>query len=245
LSRVTVVTVSRSDLEFSPMQTRRASMRTLVAVAGELFRGFRRLHFLGPCVTIFGSARLGDGTTAYAVTRLLASRLAARGFTIVTGGGPGLMEAANRGAREVGGTSVGCTIRLPNEQRGNDFLDLRVDFEWFFTRKFMLLRYSYAFVVMPGGFGTLDELFEALTLVQTGKLKGFPIVVMGDEYWSPLRDQLETMVAAGTIAAKDLELVLFTDDPARAVEHIEHHAVRRFGLERRLAPIRLLGESRP
>lgn len=242
---MTVVTMPSQGDQFERLGTRTGSLRTLLVITAELFKGFRRLHFLGPCVTVFGSARLGEGTPEYDATRRLAARLAARGFAVVTGGGPGLMEAANRGARDVGGTSVGCTIRLPHEQRGNKFLDLRVDFDWFLTRKFMLLRYSYAFVVMPGGFGTLDELFEALTQVQTGKMRPFPIVVMGDEYWSPLRAQLANMLAAGTIAAKDLELVLFTDDVDVAASHVEHHAVQRFGLARRLAPSRLLGESRP
>ncbi|MBU6202015.1 MAG: TIGR00730 family Rossman fold protein [Acidobacteria bacterium] len=226
-------------------RSRLGNLRVVVDVAFEMVRGFRRLHFLDPCVTVFGSARIGSGDPVYAQTREVAARLAARGFSIVTGGGPGLMEAANRGARDAGGVSVGCTIRLPHEQRGNEFLDVRVDFEHFLTRKYMLLKYSYAFVVMPGGFGTLDELFEALTLVQTGKIERFPVVLMGTEYWAPLRDQLRRMVEAGTIASKDFEHVLFTDDVTETVRHIEMHAVARFGLERRLEPSRLLGERRP
>jgi uncharacterized protein (TIGR00730 family) len=213
-------------------------------VAREMLRGFRHLHFLDPCVTVFGSARVPESDPVYGITRRLAARLASRGFTVVTGGGPGLMEAANRGARDAGGPSVGCTITLPNEQRGNAFLDVQVNFEYFLTRKYMLLKYSYAFVVMPGGFGTLDELFEALTLVQTGKIEHFPIVVMGHEYWSPLRAQLENMLAAGTISARDLDLVLFTEDVEEAVRHIEANAVERFGLHPRLRPNPLLGEHR-
>ena len=226
-------------------RSRLGNLRIVVEVAAEMIRGFRRLHFLDPCVTVFGSARVPSTDPAYAQTEAVAACLAARGFTIVTGGGPGLMEAANRGARSAGGVSVGCTIRLPNEQRGNDFVDVRVDFEHFLTRKYMLLKYSYAFVVMPGGFGTLDELFEALTLVQTGKLPHFPIVVMGDEYWAPLRDQLDRMLASGMIAEKDLDLVLFTEDIDAAVAHIEKNAVARFGLDEHLEPSRLLGERRP
>ena len=207
-----------------------------------MVRGFRRLHFLDPCVTVFGSARIREDDPVYASTREVAARLASRGFSIVTGGGPGLMEAANRGARDAGGTSVGCTIRLPSEQQGNDYLDVRVDFEHFLARKYMLLKYSYAFVVMPGGFGTLDELFEALTLVQTGKISNFPVVLFGSEYWAPLRAQLETMVSAGTVSPGDMDLVLFTDDVEEVVSHIERAAVVRFELERHLRPSSLLGE---
>ena len=223
-------------------RSRTGNLRVVLEVALEMLRGFRRLHFLDPCVTVFGSARVSQTDPVYARTREVAKRLSARGFSIVTGGGPGLMEAANRGARDAGGVSVGCTIRLPHEQQSNEFLDVSVDFEHFITRKYMLLKYSYAFIVMPGGFGTLDELFEALTLVQTGKIAQFPIVVMGEEYWAPLRDQLRRMLEAGTIAVKDLELVLFTEDVEEAVRHVEVNAVARFGLEPHLKPSRLLGE---
>lgn len=208
-----------------------------------MIRGFRALHFLDPCVTVFGSARLREGDPAYDLTRTVAARLASRGFTIVTGGGPGLMEAANRGAKDAGGTSVGCTIVLPNEQQGNEFLDVHVDFEYFLVRKYMLLKYSYAFVVMPGGFGTLDELFEALTLIQTGKVANFPMAVMGAEYWQPLRDQLDRMLEAGTISPSDLDLLLFTEDPDEVCAHVESRAVERFLLEPHLRPNRLLGEG--
>lgn len=235
-----------ANLSRTPLteRSRLGNLRVVAEVAFEMIRGFRRLHFLDPCVTVFGSARITQADPIYERTRQVSARLASRGFSIVTGGGPGLMEAANRGAKDAGGVSVGCTIRLPHEQRGNDFLDVRVDFEHFLTRKYMLLKYSYAFVVMPGGFGTLDELFEALTLVQTGKIAKFPIVLMGDEYWAPLREQLERMLEAKTIAAKDLELVLFTEDVDEAVRHIEENAVARFGLERHLEPSSLLGERR-
>jgi len=233
---------SRRGLE---ERSRLGNLRVVVEVAFEMVRGFRRLHFLDPCVAVFGSARIAEGDPVYERTRKVASRLAARGFSIVTGGGPGLMEAANRGAREAGGVSVGCTIQLPHEERSNDFLDVHVDFEYFLTRKYMLLKYSYAFVVMPGGFGTVDELFEALTLIQTEKIERFPIVLMGQEYWEPLRMQLDRMLETGTISAKDRDLVLFTEDVEEAVRHIEANAVARFDLEPHLEPSRLLGERRP
>jgi uncharacterized protein (TIGR00730 family) len=168
--------------------------------------------------------------------------LAEAGFTIITGGGPGIMEAGNRGAHEVGGHSVGCNIRLPLEQEPNPYLDVSVDFDYFFVRKMMLVKYSYAFVVMPGGFGTLDEMFEALTLIQTAKIHDFPVVVMGSHYWGPLRAQIDTMVATEMITPKDIDLLCFTDDVAHAVDHIRSRTVERFGLHRRLRPLRVLGE---
>ena len=155
------------------------------------------------------------------------------------------MEAANRGAREAGGRSVGCNILLPVEQKLNPYLDVCVTFEHFFVRKVMLVKYSYAFVVMPGGLGTMDELFEAATLIQTGKIEGFPVVVFGREYWKPLFDLLHEMVRVGTIAPGDLDLLLMTDSVDDAMAHIERHAIERFGLVRRPPPrrSRMLGEG--
>jgi hypothetical protein len=209
----------------------------------ELLRGFRSLHFVGPCVTIFGSARVGEDRAEYQLTRTLANDLAQRGFTIMTGGGPGIMEAANRGARDAGGTSVGCNIVLPHEQEPNSYLDVSINFRYFFVRKLMLIKYSYAFVAMPGGFGTLDELFEALTLIQTGKIHNFPVVLMGTSYWQPLITQLDEMVDKEMIDSEDLDLLLVTDDVTTALDHIEKLAVHRFRLHQRLQPIRVLGES--
>jgi hypothetical protein len=209
----------------------------------ELLRGFRSLHFVGPCVTIFGSARVGEDSAEYQLTRTLANDLAQRGFTIMTGGGPGIMEAANRGARDAGGTSVGCNIVLPHEQEPNSYLDVSINFRYFFVRKLMLIKYSYAFVAMPGGFGTLDELFEALTLIQTGKIHNFPVVLMGTSYWQPLITQLDEMVDKEMIDSEDLDLLLVTDDVTTALDHIEKLAVHRFRLHQRLQPIRVLGES--
>lgn len=222
---------------------RRRELGTILRVSRELLRGFRGLHFVGPCVTIFGSARIEETDRAYVAAREVASRLGDFGFTIMTGGGPGIMEAGNRGARDVGATSVGCTIELPAEQSSNPYLDVEISFEHFFVRKVMLVKYSYAFVVMQGGFGTGDEMFEALTLIQTGKIQQFPVVLMGVDYWSDLVEQLEAMVDRSMISRADLRLLLVTDDPAEAAAHIRDRAVTQFSLAERLRPLRVLGES--
>ncbi|MFA6046305.1 MAG: TIGR00730 family Rossman fold protein [Phycisphaerales bacterium] len=191
-------------------------------IAAEFIRGFRALHFVGPCVTVFGSARFKEDNRYYQMAREVGARIASLNMTVMTGGGPGIMEAANRGAREAGGKSLGCNIVLPMEQQPNPYLDRFITFRYFFVRKVMLVKYSYAFVVMPGGFGTLDETFEALTLVQTGKMLSFPVVLMGVDFWSPLIDFLkQRMLEAGTIGQKDLDLITLTDSPDDAVEHIK------------------------
>ena len=161
---------------------------TLFRVMADFLRGFRALHFVGPCVTVFGSARIRTDNPYYEMARQMGAGLVRLGFTVMTGGGPGIMEAANRGAKEAGGRSVGCNIKLPVEQAPNEYLDRSVTLYYFFVRKTLLIKYSYAFVVMPGGAGTLDELFEALTLIQTGKIRNFPIVVMGTDYWRELTE---------------------------------------------------------
>ena len=217
---------------------------TIFRVTAEMLRGFRRLHFVGPCVTVFGSARVAEGSFEYDASRHVAERFAHAGFAIITGGGPGVMEAANRGARDAGALSIGCNIRLPHEQKPNDFLDVSIDFNYFFVRKVMLVKYSYAFIVMPGGFGTMDELFEALTLIQTGKIENFPVVVMGRDYWDGLRDQLDSMVERGMIDRRDLDLVLVTDDVDEAVAHVQRAVGDRLVLHPRRRPIRALGEAR-
>lgn len=217
---------------------------TVVRVTRELLRGFRKLHFVGPCVTIFGSARVAEGSVEYETAREVARRLGDEGFSIITGGGPGVMEAANRGARDADVISIGCNIRLPHEQKPNDHLDVSIDFDYFFVRKVMLVKYSYAFVVMPGGFGTMDELFEALTLIQTGKIHDFPVVVMGSVFWRDLQEQLDAMVDRGMIDRSDLDLVLVTDDAEDAVAYIRHAVRERFALRPQLRPIRALGERR-
>ena len=178
---------------------------TLVRVVFDFLRGFRVLHFVGPCVTVFGSARVGQESPYYDTARKMGAAIARLGFTVMTGAGPGIMEAANRGAKEVGGRSVGCNIELPFEQAANPYLDRCVRLHYFFVRKALLIKYSYAFVIMPGGAGTLDELSEALTLIQTGKIKNFPIVIMGMDYWRELIGFIEKMAKTGMIDAKRSE----------------------------------------
>ena len=205
---------------------------TLFRVMADFLRGFRVLHFVGPCVSVFGSARIKPGSPEYELAREMGAGIARLGFTVMTGAGPGIMEAANRGAKEVGGHSVGCNIKLPFEQRPNAYLDRCVTLDYFFVRKTLLVKYSYAFVVMPGGAGTVDELFEALTLIQTGKIQNFPIVVMGTDYWRELSNLLEKMARLGTIDPKDLGLVYVTDSTEEALEHIRQRAIEPVGLKR-------------
>ena len=211
----------------------------------DLIAGFRTLHFVGPCVTVFGSARYDDSHPYYALGRDVGAGIAGLGFTVMTGGGPGLMEAVNRGARDAGGRSVGCNIALPLEQHPNRYLDQWVTCRYFFVRKVLLFKYSYAFVALPGGLGTLDELFEALTLIQTKKIASFPVVLIGTDYWRPFHDLLHHLAANGTISPADLDLLLITDSVSEALQHIERYAVQQFGLtRRRLRPSTLLGEPR-
>jgi uncharacterized protein (TIGR00730 family) len=198
----------------------------------DFLRGIRVLHFVGPCVVIFGSARFGEDHPYYAIARDLGRRVSRLGFTVLTGGGPGLMEAANRGARDVGGRSVGCNIELPLEQAPNLYLDRWVTCHYFFVRKVLLFKYSYAFIALPGGLGTLDELCEALTLIQTGKIRSFPVVLIGTSYWRPFMDLLQEMLVEGAISESDLSLLIVTDDLDEAISHLEHHAVSAFGLKR-------------
>jgi uncharacterized protein (TIGR00730 family) len=203
---------------------------TLIRVIVDFLRGFRVLHFVGPCVTIFGSARVTESSPHYKLARKMGSAVARLGFTVMTGGGPGIMEAANRGAKDVDGRSVGCGIELPHEQKPNAFLDRYVAMNYFFVRKTLLIKYSYAFVVMPGGAGTLDELFEALTLIQTHKIKDFPIVIMGTTYWAELIDFVAKMAASGMINEADVNLLYATDSVDEAIEHIREKAIKPFGL---------------
>ena len=204
---------------------------TLVRVVLDFLRGFRVLHFVGPCVTVFGSARIEPDSPYYKLARDMGSAIARLGFTVMTGGGPGIMEATNRGARDVNGRSVGCGIHLPHEQKENAFLDRSVTMHYFFVRKALLVKYSYAFVVMPGGAGTLDELFEALTLIQTGKIRNFPIVIMGVDYWRELIEFIKKMANAGTISASDVDLIYATDSVEEAIAHIREKAIVPFGLK--------------
>ena len=201
-------------------------------IASEFLRGFRKLHFAGPCVTVFGSARFGEENKWYQLARSVGAELGRRGFTVMTGGGPGIMEAANRGARDVKAPSIGCNIILPHEQVENPYCDRQIRFRYFFIRKVMLVKYSYGFVVMPGGFGTLDEFFEALTLVQTKTIDDFPIVLMGRAYWDELFDFIDhRLLREGTISTTDRSLYRMTDDPIEAADYISETARRRFGLK--------------
>jgi hypothetical protein len=227
-------------------QSRTRELLMLLRAGRDFIRGFRTLHFVGPCVTVFGSARFKEGSEYYELAREIGKALVRVGFTVMTGGGPGVMEGANRGAREAGGASVGCNIELPFEQYPNPYLDKWVVCHYFFVRKVLLLKYSYAFVVLPGGFGTLDELTEALTLIQTSKIDQFPVVLMGRSYWTPFLDLCQRMIESGTISAHDLDLMLVTDSVDEAMAHIEQKAVVKFGLTRRRRrprPSILLGEK--
>jgi uncharacterized protein (TIGR00730 family) len=204
----------------------------------DFLRGFFRFRLVGACVTVFGSARFQEGHPYYALARDLAQRVGRLGFTVMTGGGPGLMEAANRGARDVGAGSIGCNIELPREQTPNPYLDRFVTCRYFFVRKVLLFKYSFAFVALPGGIGTMDELFEALTLIQTRKSIQVPVVLIGAMYWRALLRQIEQMLNADAVEPGELDLLLVTDDLDEAVEHIRRHAIERFRLHpRRRRPL--------
>ena len=202
-------------------ESRFEDTRGAFRILTEFLRGSERLHDLWPCVTVFGSARLGAGHSSYALGRELGAGLARAGYTVMTGGGPGLMEAANRGAREAGGRSVGCNIRLPVEQQPNPYVDRVMTFRHFFVRKVMLVKHSVGFVALPGGLGTFDEMFEAANLIQTGTIVRFPIVLLGTEFWEPilavLRDRL---LGAHTVDAIDLDELLVTDSVSACLAHI-------------------------
>jgi uncharacterized protein (TIGR00730 family) len=190
-------------------------------ILSEFVDGFDAMARVGPAVTVFGSARIRRDDPVYALAREIGRRLADAGYAVITGGGPGVMEAANRGCREGGGLSVGCNIELPHEQGMNPYVDLGVEFRYFFARKVMFVKYADGFVIMPGGFGTLDELFEALTLIQTDRVRRFPVVLVGRAYWSGLVDWMrDTLLAHGAIEAGDVELFHITDDPAEVPDFI-------------------------
>jgi hypothetical protein len=220
-------------------------LQLLYSVAKDFILGFRALHFVGPCITVFGSARFPEDHPYYKLARDMGVAIAKMGFTVLTGGGPGIMEAANRGAKDAGGRSVGCNIRLPFEQSHNPYLDRWVTMEHFFVRKTLLIKYSYGFIIMPGGFGTMDEMFEALTLIQTKKLKSFPIVIMGSDFWPEMRQFMDHMLKGATISAEDLDLIKWTDSVDEAVAHLQEKAVTQFGLRRYRVPksSALLGEK--
>jgi uncharacterized protein (TIGR00730 family) len=229
---------------FAGPQSRLKEFWFSLKVLVEFIKGFRAMHFLGPCVTVFGSARFKEDHEYYKLGVSVGETLCKMGFTVMTGGGPGIMEAANRGAKQVGGKSVGCNIILPFEQKPNPYLDKWMNFRYFFVRKVLLSKYSFAFVVLPGGFGTMDELFEALTLIQTRKIKRFPVVLMGKEYYRELYDHIRLMADYGTIDKEDMDLFLLTDSVLEMEDHLKKYAVEGFGLKYKYPkPSVLLGEK--
>jgi uncharacterized protein (TIGR00730 family) len=212
-------------------RSRTEEARTLLKVVWDFLRGLRALHFVGPCVTVFGSARTRETDPHYKLARKMGAAIAELGFTVMTGGGPGIMEAANRGAKDVGGRSVACNIELPQEQVPNPYLDRFVTLKYFFVRKTLLVKYSYAFVVMPGGFGTLDEMSEALTLIQNGKLEDFPVILMGAEYWRDQVAMIQKMADTGMISTENLRLLHVTDSVEEATHFLLEKAIKPFGLK--------------
>lgn len=226
-------------------RTRWQEFKYTLKIFAQFIKGFRAMHFLGPTVTVFGSARFDENHKYYILAREVSAELAKRGFAIMTGGGPGIMEAGNRGARDVGGVSVGCNIVLPHEQKENPYMDKFITIDSFFVRKELLRKYSFAFVVLPGGFGTLDEFFETVTLIQTGKVEKFPIVVMGTEFHQNIREHIERMERERTISTEDLDLFLFSDDVDEVVEHIVKYADEHKGIKLKPAgkAMKILGEE--
>jgi len=224
--------MTTSEIKFlAGPQSRWKDFKTALSVFASFIKGFRAFHFTGPCVTIFGSARFKNEHPYYKKTEELAGKIAQLGFTIMTGGGPGIMEAANKGAKEAGGRSVGCNIVLQHEQHHNPYLDKWVNIKYFFVRKTLLLKYSYAFVVMPGGFGTLDEYFEALTLIQTKMILQFPIVIFDTSFHKNLMAHIEVLKQNGTISATDNDYYLVTDSVDEAVEYIRENSLVKFKLQ--------------
>jgi uncharacterized protein (TIGR00730 family) len=223
---------SKEEIKFlDGPQSRIKDFWFTLKVVWEFVKGFRVLHFVGPCITVFGSARFKEDHPYYKIARELSGKIAQKGFTIMTGGGPGAMEAANRGAKDVGGRSVGCNIVLPFEQHPNPYLDKFTNINYFFVRKVLLLKYSYGLVAMPGGFGTLDELFEVLTLIQTTMIKKYPVVIFGKEYHKKLLEYIDDMLKNETISPEDLDLFFVTDEIDEAVEFIVTHTIEPFGLK--------------
>jgi uncharacterized protein (TIGR00730 family) len=239
--------MTKSEIKFlSGPQSRLKEFLFTISIVRQFIKGFRELHFIGPCITIFGSARFDEDHEYYKLTRKAAGEFAKLGFTIMTGGGPGIMEAANRGAKDVGGRSVGCNIQLPREQKHNPYLDKWVEIKHFFVRKVLLVKYSFAFVVMPGGFGTLDEYFEAITLIQTNKIGDFPVIIFCKDFHQKLIEHTHVMRMQGTIAEADLGLFLVTDSIEEAVALIKEESIKKHGLkfEEKIKPFRWLFESK-
>ena len=239
--------MTKSEIKFlGGPQSRREELLFTLDIFAQFIKGFRALHFIGPCITVFGSARFKEDHEFYKLTRKASAEFAKLGFTIMTGGGPGIMEAANRGAKDVGGRSVGCNIQLPMEQGVNPYCDKWVEIKHFFVRKVMLIKYSFAFVVMPGGFGTLDEYFEAITLIQTKKIRNFPVIIFCKDFHQKLIEHNQMMKEMGTISDADMELFLVTDSIEEAVDLIKENSIKRYGLkpEEKIRPFGWLFESR-
>jgi len=229
----TQIVPARTDIYLEGPKPRVYELKFLWRVCINFFRGFRTLHFVGPCVTVFGSARFKPGHFYYEAAVTMGKRIADMGLTTMTGGGPGIMQAANQGAFENNGTSVGVNIVLPHEQQPNPYLHKSINIDFFFVRKVLLVKYSYAFIIMPGGFGTMDEFFETLTLVQTKVINDFPIVLFGKEYYQPLIEYMNYMATKGTISEEDMRLVLLTDDTNEAMQHISKYISVNYKVKKR------------
>lgn len=233
MKKISPVIPSKQHIYLEGPRSRRYELLFAFRVFRQFIHGFRTLHFVKPCITVFGSARFGPDHHWYQAAEHFGQHIAGMGFATMTGGGPGLMEAANKGAYENGGQSIGCNIKLPFEQKANPYVHRSITFEHFFVRKVLLVKYSYAFIIMPGGFGTMDELFETLTLIQTKTISTFPVVLFGKAYYSELWEYLQEMEKQGTISKGDLDLVLLTDDVDAAMQHIGAYVREHFAMKPR------------
>ena len=239
-----IISPAKEPLFLEGPQSRGFELSFALKVFWQTIMGNRSLYFVGPCITVFGSARFKEDHPYYAAAREFGKRIADAGLTVMTGGGPGIMEAANRGAFENNGASVGCNIRLPFEQLPNRYMHKWITFDYFFLRKGMMLKYSYAFIVMPGGFGTMDEFFSTLTLIQTKSITQFPMVLFGKEFYKPLMETIELMKREGTISEADLSLVLFTDDIDEAMRHINLYLSSNYDIRKKRKHVWWLFERR-
>jgi hypothetical protein len=228
-----IIPASNKSYNLEGPKTRIHELKFAFEIFIQFIKGFRTLHFVGPCITVFGSARCKEDHPFYIKAREIGKGIAELGLTTMTGGGPGIMEAANRGAFEVGGKSIGCNIKLPFEQQPNPFTHISLTVNYFFIRKVLMVKYSYAFIIMPGGFGTMDEFFETLTLAQTKVINDFPIVVMGREYYQPFIEWMEYMIQQGTISEEDKKFMLFTDSVDEAIEHISKYVLHNYKVKPR------------
>lgn len=236
-----IIDISQQYLE-GP-SSRGKELRFALKVMWQLIKGFRALHFVGPCITVFGSARTPKDHLDYKMGVQIGKLISNAGLAVMTGGGPGIMEAANKGAYENGGISIGCTIKLPHEQVNNAYMTKYVDLDYFFVRKVLLLKYSYAFIVLPGGFGTLDELFETLTLIQTAIISNFPVVVMGSKFYEPIIALIDQLDDSEAISPDDRDLILFTDNADEAIQHISNYISQNYKVKnKKLKPLWWLGE---